>query len=610
MSSYRLSVNLEDRSRTVSTDRNTLCYTAIEAKKGPNVPIKIERGQEQRILETYGYPDVNYPGVQDVIDLNRKSPLYVVAPTSGTNELYGGVLVTETGSESFNTGVETNDDVTLLEALPEEETAGTGDGVQTSFTYTLSEFETYNDTSLVIKVDGTELTTYSVSDAEPEVITADELTSGSYTRATGEVSLDFTSAPADGAVITVEYTRDVSSGTYFAILDKYPQKSDRAIQVTSSSNGAFSVAVFQKDTSGNYYEIASSPIEMSIVEGAKNGVGQNIYAPSVFEDNDYFTVLLNTDTFTSFTDDEAIVSLVGGSRGDTIDGTALSAAYTPARDTKKYPVNLFFDTTAEPLVATVFETMRGSYNKYARYLLPGINQSAQDHIDDPSITKNSIDNRGIIYYVLNWGVHKDLYNDSPFLCSNMGLITGKFVDILEFNGGYGGYSPSWVDENGMGGQLGSSIISLSHSATEDQLQSLDRARLNPVVDDFEYGIMIVSDRTTYSIESDYSYIGPSGLIDSIIYLVATRVLPLQYNKLNDDFHREVVRSSADTIVGNVENLLEAYAVKCDRENNTAEILNQKKFVLTIGVQITPNSQFIVFNMINSRLGVDIEEVVA
>jgi len=616
MSSWRIQTNLQDQSKSVDLTGATIGLTSILAGKGPNEPVNIQKGEVQKVLELFGYPNSTYPGVQDVIDYVKKSQCWVVAPSSGLNELYGGVLLRTTGTEQLISGQSVNTD-TLFDftAIEASETVGTGNGVLTTFGLTLAIDPTeYNNTSISVKVDGTELTSFSVTDAEPEVITATELTSGSYTRATGVLALEFTAAVADGSVVTVDYTYDASATAYGVVLDKYPSPSeDKAILVEAGDvSGTFNMGVYLKDNDGNWYERSGSPIEFALVDGTKNGFGQNISASVVFENDNLFSVIVNdTVTYSTFTDDTSYVTLLGGSRGDTPAGSDIADGYTAVQtDPNAYSgLDIVFDTTAESTVATKFETMRESTDfRRVRFLLPAVNQTATAHIADPSTSKNNIDNRGIYYYCLNWGIHKDIYNDSNFMCSNMGLIAGKHADIVE--NGFGGYSPSWIDEDGFGGQLGSSILSFTYGATEDQLKQLQKARLNPVVMDYNYGPMIKASRTTLSVESDYSYIEHSGLADYILGTIEREVLPFQIKKPNDDFHRTVVKSKAETVVSSVASLLEDYTIKCDRENNNDDILNQKKFVLTIGVIFTPFSKQIVFNFINTQSGVDIEEVVA
>jgi hypothetical protein len=345
-----------------------------------------------------------------------------------------------------------------------------------------------------------------------------------------------------------------------------------------------------------------------VVAGAKDASGVNIDAEVVLEDNNFFAVQVNNRTFTTFTEDTTYVTLKGGNRGDDPDDADLASGYTFAQDENTYPVNLFFDTTAEGTVATVLETIRNNYNKYARIILPTISQTPTAHLAEPSISKNSIDDRGIYFYVLHWGIHKDLYNGSSFLCSNMGLIAGKHADIIQ--NGYGGYSPSWIDEAGFGGQLGSSIISFTYGATEDELRQLQTVRLNPVVKDFNYGSIIKASRTSLSVESDYSYIEHSGLADYILRTAVKQIFPFVIKKPNDNAHRAQVQASLQTLGSTVGILLDDFVSKCDRYNNTDEILNQKKFVATLGVRFTPFSKLIKFNLVNSRFGLDIEESIA
>ena len=605
MNSWRINTFFEDKSVVVKPSTSALAFTAIKASKGTSEPTYFDVGQDSRIISVLGYPSYAN-GVQDVIDYNRKAPIYVSAPSKDGK--YGGVFVTALGSVPFETGYATAEDFNLDEVVKSAD-LGEGDAVTTNFTATIDLPAQYIARSLKVLVDGVE-DTLVFDDPDPEgseSFTGDLLT-GTYNKVTGEVDIDFTSPPSLKTILTIEYVADFSSITYFVLRSYSKCADDTAVKVVSLGNGLFNIYVFIKDVNGDYSELSDSPYKVSLDPYGKDDNGKNIYIENVLKNNIYIRGLDTELAFSTFADDEDNVLFQGGDRGTDIDETDLATAFLAIKDVNKYPIKVFFSNSPTQTIATAFETMRNTLFKRSRFLLITPDSTAQELITSGVASKYNLSNRGIYVYCLTWGTHIDSYRGNDFYCSNIGLIASRHADSI--NSKYkGGMGPLWIDENGVGGELGSSIVDLSQDATEDELKQLDALHLNAIKFDFSLGPIITSQRTTLNTEGDYSYIGHSGLADYIVENIEKSVLPYQIGKLNDIFHRGVAKSNSEVILNSVRDLIEDYHVKCDDENNNADVLNQKKFVLTVGVQYTPQSEMIDFIFINSPLGVDIKEVV-
>lgn len=617
--SYRVTTTFKDYSDAINAYVGAVQGSVIKAGKGPNIPSFFEKGSIQKVLNTFGYPSSTYPGIQDAIDAIQQSGIWLASPT-GANAKYGGVLVTTAGTVALTKGL-TSKSVTFS-AIPWQGAVGTGDGSTTVFSVTLPDYADYVNQSIDIEVGGVSIEV-TATDAEPEVLSGTGLTSGSYTRATGALELTFSSAPTTGDAIVATYTVDKSDIAYMALLDAYPQTDDLKVKLTMQTKledvsgvetavdtGIWSMNIYRLDLEGVYTEIQNSPIQISATTNKKNDAGQNVYATTVLDESLLFYPVVNTAlTYSISTDDSTPVLLVGGSRGDAVSGSDFATIYTTYfSDGGQYPVNIFFDSTGESEVATAFETLRGTYQTRARYLLPVANQSATSTLADVTSARNSVKDRGIYYYALTWGTHRDLYQGQNFVCSNMGLVAQKHVSSINYN--YGAGSVMWLDDvNGVGGQLGSGIVKLSYNATETQLQAFDQAHINPVVMDPLYGPTIKSQRTTYQGTGDYTYIPHSSLADSIISLIETQVIPPQIGKPNDAIHRQRVWAQTNALMQIVDPYLSEWVVLCSSDNNPDSILTARKFVLTIGVKYTPTSEFIDLIFVNGPQGLSITEVV-
>jgi hypothetical protein len=192
----------------------------------------------------------------------------------------------------------------------------------------------------------------------------------------------------------------------------------------------------------------------------------------------------------------------------------------------------------------------------------------------------------------------------------MGRVATKHAQMYDV---FNGLAPSWIDENGHGGQLGGNIIEMAYDPSETQKQTLSEDnQINPIEFNTQYGVMITAQRTSLTSLSDYSYINHSRTADYIILNVERQVLPYQITKLNDADHRNRARIKGDAIVsplaGAPYNLLRSYAIKCDSENNTNQVLNRREFVFEIAVKFTPTSESIRFIFTNVDQTTSVEEV--
>ena len=274
-------------------------------------------------------------------------------------------------------------------------------------------------------------------------------------------------------------------------------------------------------------------------------------------------------------------------------------------DTSKYQLKFCVDGTNQAEVISKYESLRINYQKRCRFVYCTADVSGEDIVESPTTYNFGITaNRGMYQYCLNWGIHRDVYQGNDFKCSNMGLIAGRIVDAL--NNGTG--CPAWIDENGVGGILGSSIVKLSKEGTsEDVLEELDNLNFNAVVNDYNYGPMIVGWRTRQVKKTIYSNIPQSSLADTIIELIENQVLPSRIGKLIDEATYSVVRSGCGNIMSTYSNFFEDYYVWCDSENNTPEMREKEQLVVTVGVSFKNYARTILLTFSCYKNGVDVKE---
>lgn len=609
--SWRMKTVEQDTTDKATVSTPTIGATVIISPKGPNTFTKFNKGDTQGILNTFGYPSKDYPTIQDALDVVEKCTMYVASPyKDGT---YGGAFVTKSmGTIPFNTGVSTKE-IADYSSVAFTDNIGIGDGTTLTYTYTIKYIEKYKAETLTLNIGGV-AHTISISVSENiETITDDGslLDEGcTLNRETGVLTLVFLQAPSTGTTISIGYTMDMSD-TYFVLFDKNMQEDDLQVQVTLSEDieNAFEIVVARYDPINlEYVEVNNSPFIVGLSETSKDSYGDNIYIENIFGNNQtLFDTHVVNSIIDGFMNDDSMINLAGGSRGVEVDGADVANIYDEIKDTNKYQLKFCMDGTNYAEVIAKFENLRNSYQKRCRFIYCTADVDGNTIVENPNDYNFGVTaNRGMYQYCLNWGIHKDIYQGNDFKCSNVGLIASRICDYLD-NEANTTSAPAWLDENGVGGILGSSITKLSQDTTsEDVLEMLDNLNFNAVINDYNYGAMIGGWRTRQVKKTDLSNIPISSLVDTLIEQIEKNVLPSRIGKMIDEASYSVVRSGCNSILGTYSNRLEDYYVWCDSENNTAEMRNQERLVVAVGIVPKKFARTILLNFNIYKSGVDVK----
>lgn len=609
--SWRIKTKEIDDTEKTTTSTPIIGASVIVSPKGPRNFIKFNRGDTQGVINTFGYPSAEYPTIQDALDIVSKCTMWLASPYKGGT--YGGVFVTPKGTIPFNLGVQTKE-FEDYSSIAFTDSIGIGDGLTTNFTFTIKDIDFYVGRSLSLSIDGIQ---HEIEIAvEDNIETITDLTASEQILAsdctlnteTGELTLNFINPIAQGSDVSIGYNMNLSS-TLFVLFDKNMQEDDLKVKVNLSENedNAFDISVYRfNPITSEYDEVANSPFTVGLSETSKNTYGDNIFIESVFNDNQQlFDAHVVNSVFTSFVNDTEAVNVKGGSRGDTPEGADIANVYNELKNTNKFKIKFCVDGTNKSEVISKFEDLRNNHQLRCRYLYCTADVSGNEIVDSPSTYNFGITaNRGMYQYCLNWGIHKDIYQGNDFKCSNMGLIAGRLVDAL--NAGTG--CPAWIDENGVGGILGSSITKLTQNDTsEDTLEELDNLNFNAVVNDYTYGPMIVGWRTRQVKKTVYSNIPQSSLADTVIEEIVDQVLPLRIGKLIDESSYSLVRNGCESILNTYTNFFEDFYVWCDSENNTPEMREKEELVVTVGVVFKNYARTVELTFRSFRAGTNVEE---
>jgi hypothetical protein len=609
MDSWRIIVNLINRSSSVkSAPASGIGATVIPAKRGKGIPVKIQKGQTSRILQLYGNDSYH---VLEAIAYNDKYPLWICAPHS--NGVRSALLLTDDGLEPVTIlSEEVNFKALLTSAF-----MGKGQEGITNYAATLPFADHLTPGRTPFAKVGDQLYELTITPGAGRILNAAcAIGTGTVDMDTGQVEMVFNSAPEEGEPIYIRYEIDVSETAYALFGMNFPCEDFVALSVKQSdlSPQQLSLGIAEVE-SGIYSTLTGFPKEISLKEGYLDGSGKLIFVEQALKDNDLIFAKINKDKpFDSSVWDAGTgiyTNFKGGNRGDKVTGIELTAGWQKYKSTRLYPADIYFDTTGEQAAKAAMLALRNGPVPYKRFLAPaapGFPTAAE--VLGPEITLPS--NRGLSVFWNGGYIQNPFAPTGDLLSTLMGEIAAKFADALVYS--YGGRAVSWGDENNVGGQLtGGRIVRMLHDADQPELKDMDKKRINPVVQQELFGVMIASRRTTDTSESDYSYTDYSAIVDYCVERIVNEVLPYQITKFNDDVHRSDVGTRTLLIIKPLtvspNNVIRDYAIKCDEENNDDEVMARQEFVLTVGIKVTPKSEIIVLNFINAGQTMRVEELV-
>lgn len=645
--SWRITETFNDKSqKSLPSEATGTGATVVASSRSLEEPVLFAVGETQRMLNLLGAPTKVEQGLLEAIEYNKSYPLWVVSPARIKKFNYIAIIKGLDGDIYISEGA----DYLTETSVDTAGTIGAGrdfvEGEGTQFTASIpTENMATSITDLQFYSDGTLLTGISIDGSADSYTIAGSGNggdgegnsagiSGTITRNTGTNSWDIVITNAgsyEGTSLRVIYQISMEDNILAIIAQR---------NVGSYIQGSFSKVILRKgasDDANTYYlsmnyEVlnyqdtyktgSGSPVSFTLERNAKDGFGKSLNMETRFKENDFFKAFYNpnlevpgnTATVTFGEGSVQTFVLQGSSRSSGLDGVNVDEGYAFFQKTNTYDPDLFFDAlgvdedTGLSAGATALATVRQSYNKYARVLLPLWGTSLTDAKE--MITTYPAD-RGISVY---WGEFEisNAYSDAypTFHGIPMGEVAKKHADAIALS--YGGLATAWTDENGVGGQLTSGrLLRGLVDPSEAEQKELDEAKINAVLYYDPFGPMIMSRKTTYTDYSDYSFNDFSGAMDYILKNVIKNALPYQLVKMNDATHRNIVRSRVEAVVKPMTvapyNVIDAYAIKCDSANNNDDIMNQQGMVVELAVRFTSKTDWITFNFINTPYGVEIEE---
>jgi len=413
------------------------------------------------------------------------------------------------------------------------------------------------------------------------------------------VSLTFTTAPASGSdnITYTDRTPDLQAMILLTGKDPSANNNNFSIKV-SSITSPISDKLFKIEIGkliGSTVELQNSYI-VSFDPTVKDGFENSLYILEVMKNDTLVSVRVNDNIDTTLMPSYSsnYVSLSGGVTWTSQSSSDVISAWNNfKKNYKKYNARLLLDISANPTIGkAVYEIAKENWFQRAVMCVPSVKITNSDSIEDISVhiqrAKDYRDVNGVKLGINSVYGHGSLFDNWY-----------KIADT--FNGGYRWLSPvgqygklsAFVEDNKnlwqsvAGGNWGviDNAIELEFNFDEDTTQSLPKDNQINVLTYSPAGKIFWGDWNLTTIESNISTTGVRDIF-SYIEEAITNFLFYKNYEYNDSDTRLDVYNSIDNLMSplKTQGAFWDYSIIVDKTNNTDEVINDRKLLVTLRVE--------------------------
>lgn len=316
------------------------------------------------------------------------------------------------------------------------------------------------------------------------------------------------------------------------------------------------------------------------------------------------------------------IVLKGGSRTLDSSGTGTTddihtKGWKAAADGEYSDVDIFFDSEIHEGTDPDSKFLSLATDNISSHELAGyiFNKTLgpTDLTDDSGKEKDNLGSKrlsfGYNYWnVCNIGIVEDRTNGTRFSVAMTGAKALMQARIIEYK--MGGVAPMWENTSvsgvSLGGQLNMiNIYKLKYRYTKKQLDILDDLNYNPIINDRQYGIMSVGQKTSKDgATTDWSYIGHASAFLNFLKQVRANVMLPQIGKPNNPYYRTLRKDQVDLYLGQRINGSDRIWAEAECDTSTADGVNDvhalkaRKFVIKVRVKVDVFSEKVELNFTN------------
>lgn len=651
LSTNRISIKNEDLSASsIVTNSKVLGYTVVNAEKGPCKPVKVSAGNSEKIYSIFGYTSAEYPMIQEALDFNSGYDLYISAPYNTEGSSVGIAYVTDKGifaaepvklggAKIEDLGEDLNIDIpgiTDKSSLSMKSTkfyqdvdfAVSGNVLTISrkdksagaFTFKADDVLYVKTGTKVREVKivskGSSLEAHSTIEHPTEssgMVKVGTVNNDTITfDATGVTTSDFFHASNIGKNLSASSFTYYGTGESFGedtkvhavIYQKYASNRVTTINYKNQTIPANKAITFTVSESITPTNTVTKSYTLSLDIAAKDGFGASLSYDSVLSDDPYIGIYVFDDDIAGATfENKGSQKLVGvRAKGNLNDGWDLIT------DSEYGDVDLFFNPEAYTEVNEEDTSHFFSLADSTPYPVQGFIFSCTPASVNESLSPLSFGPR--YWNVCGQFTRVSSFTKEKYVSGLVGVRALMQAKIIEKS--YGGVAPMFLNENGLGGQLGVSVRKALNNWDKDQIDILTEKNYNPIVKDPTYGLLLVGQKTCQAGDlSDWSYIGHVSSFINLEKILINSVLVPQIGKPNNDYYRDLRKTQVEAylsprISGSRAIWADAIVDTSTREGiNDAAALAAREFRIVIKVQPNIYSEYVTLTLATYPQGVEL-----
>lgn len=176
---------------------------------------------------------------------------------------------------------------------------------------------------------------------------------------------------------------------------------------------------------------------------------------------------------------------------------------------------------------------------------------------------------------------------------------------------YGGRTPSFINEDGMGGQLGVSYIRLQYSYNADEQEMLNNANINVIVEDKEYSSYVAGAYTNLSGGGKKArhYIHTVSSVLLAEREIRQNVLVPQIDKPNNPYYRKLRGQQTWEILNprKTAGIWSAISVDTSENVNTEDVQEANQFVVDVRIHVYNIAEEVILNLTTEAKQSDVND---
>lgn len=540
------------------------------------------------------------------------------AVVAATVQYYGALILNDTDYE------ENADSLTGLGSWAAKYAGELGNSLRVSVCTGARAFSSSNNSGTVALTAGSNTVTGTSTAFDTELGVGDVLVIAgvNYTISSITNAISLTLTTAARSAVSAGASQWTRKWAYASLFDSAPGTS-RYVSDRGGSTDELHVVVV--DQGGKFTGVPGTVLErfafLSKASDARNVNGENNYYVNVLNRQSQYIWWLEapTSNTTNWGSDAASTTfgvtslpetsdLAGGqTRNEDIADADLEAGYDLFKNVDEVDISLVIcgpasASLASYIIQNICET-RADCVAFVSPTRSAVVNNAGSEVTSITTFRASLPSSSYGFLDSGWKYAYDKYNDKFRWVPLNGDVAG--IAARSDSAADPWYSPAGFARGNV-----KNVVKLAWNPKQLDRDDLYKLGVNPVVSFPSSGVVLYGDKTLLDRPSAFDRINVRRLF-IIIEKTIARLSRAQLFEFNDEFTRAQFRNIVEPYLRDVKARRGCtdYRVICDETNNTAEVVEQNRFVGDIYIKPSRSINFITLNFVAVRNGVSFQEVI-